>query len=301
MRYGSQHKRRAFLCAVVIIITQEYYRCEAQQQGPAKIRTLGSSAPSGKVGDVSKANTAAPVSTSGSSSLGNVGRSDYSAVGKLFIEGDTGNVGIGSSDVFNSKKPPERKLEVDGDVRISGGLLFHQDFEQSVHVPEGEKKSSTMRVSLLNGHYAMIEKQLIFSSPSVGNDIEASLQLEVIDGSVIHCDTFLSGILQTDNSRFESTGRKIAMNRTQFFVTLVDGNFQYQKVLNDGNNEDWVPSTVPFDIRVNYYPTKSARDSAPRSFVVVFSYLPMQEDVFMQEQTLSVVASCRGSGILKLS
>ena len=46
----------------------------------------------------------------GSATYGNVGRNDYSAVGKFFIQGDTGNVGIG--DAFSSRRPPSKKLEL---------------------------------------------------------------------------------------------------------------------------------------------------------------------------------------------
>ena len=86
--------------------------------------------------------TRSPISSSPSMNS-NTFANDYSAVGKLFIQGDTGNVGIGSSDTFNSRQPPERKLEVDGDVFIGGALYL--DADGGVRKAEVDAMSDTVR------------------------------------------------------------------------------------------------------------------------------------------------------------
>ncbi len=52
-------------------------------------------------------------------------RPDFSAVGRLWIDGVTGNVGVGDLALYNSAVAPSSRLEVDGDAQIRGDLRFN--------------------------------------------------------------------------------------------------------------------------------------------------------------------------------
>mmetsp|Transcript_14579 Transcript_14579/g.47860 ORF Transcript_14579/g.47860 Transcript_14579/m.47860 type:complete len:736 (-) Transcript_14579:245-2452(-) len=63
---------------------------------------------------------------------GNVGRPNFSAMGRMFVHGNTGNVGVGDMSTYNDTAPPAYRLEVDGTTMLHGSLLFDNSNGESV-------------------------------------------------------------------------------------------------------------------------------------------------------------------------
>lgn len=54
-----------------------------------------------------------------------VTRPDYSLLGRVWVDGPSGNVGIGDLTLYNSAAAPSSRLEIDGNEQIRGNLIFN--------------------------------------------------------------------------------------------------------------------------------------------------------------------------------
>ena len=75
------------------------------------------------------ASTASAQTTSGVitavSANSSVTRPDFSLVGRVWVDGPTGYVGVGDLSLYNATSAPVSRLEVDGATQIRGDLIFN--------------------------------------------------------------------------------------------------------------------------------------------------------------------------------
>ena len=73
-------------------------------------------------------------------------RPDFSLVGRVWVDGPTGNVGVGDISLFNATAAPATKLEVDGDVTVRGDVVFDEsNGANAITVRDGASSALTLK------------------------------------------------------------------------------------------------------------------------------------------------------------
>ena len=216
---------------------------------------------------------------------------DYSAVGRFFIQGDTGNVGIG--DAFSSRRPPSRKLEVHGDVYVAGGLhvgapqvdgasadraearmliddrgsvLFNLGRGGAFEVREaaagpgdGGAAPPPARVSLLNGHYLMMRKASELHEADAEGAFAQPVYIDVTDGAAIDCTVFLTAT-PLDRGGGDGAGPpRASMHRVEFFASLSGTDLFHQTVSRASSQRGrGAPAAFELEYDINYFNTAGA-------------------------------------------
>lgn len=100
-------------------------------------------------------------------------RPDFSAVGRLWIDGVTGNVGVGDLALYNSAVAPSSRLEVDGDAQIRGDLRFNDvNGANAVTVPG----SAPAALTIADDDSGTPTTYFTINSVSKGTEIHAPLR-----------------------------------------------------------------------------------------------------------------------------
>lgn len=73
-------------------------------------------------------------------------RPDFSLVGRVWVDGPTGNVGVGDISLFNATAAPATKLEVDGTVTVRGDVVFDEsNGANKITVRDGASSALTLK------------------------------------------------------------------------------------------------------------------------------------------------------------
>lgn len=73
-------------------------------------------------------------------------RPDFSLVGRVWVDGPTGNVGVGDISLFNATAAPATKLEVDGAVTVRGDVVFDEsNGANAITVRDGASSALTLK------------------------------------------------------------------------------------------------------------------------------------------------------------
>ena len=73
-------------------------------------------------------------------------RPDFSLVGRVWVDGPTGNVGVGDISLFNATAAPATKLEVDGAATVRGDLVFDEsNGANAITVRDGAAAALTLK------------------------------------------------------------------------------------------------------------------------------------------------------------
>lgn len=73
-------------------------------------------------------------------------RPDFSLVGRVWVDGPTGNVGVGDISLFNATAAPATKLEVDGAATVRGNLVFDEsNGANAITVRDGAAAALTLK------------------------------------------------------------------------------------------------------------------------------------------------------------